>query len=172
MADNPFNAAPPPPPHGNLRPIIPVLARRGEFMPRVDGPMSVDLGAEIVATKVLQVLSEDVVVVEVTGIVVDKSGHGYKKGSVVPIQRTWNGLQEIWVPISERATREREHLEAVKRQVAADNEAKRQAANRAAQQQPEPQAEEAAEVAVAEAEVVNQPRKVLGPRRSKITRST
>ena len=184
MADNPFDASTPPPVlPGRIRPVIPVLARRGEFMPQVDETMSVDLGGEIVAAKVIQVLSDDVIVVEVTGLVIDKAGHGYKKGSTVPMQRTWNGLQEVWTPISERATREKEHLERIKRQIMREEAQKAAAMVRhpeiVGQQLVLPvdqvtgtNIDDKPAGTNIDDKPVNAPRKVLGPRRSKIARST
>jgi len=178
MADDPFRSVNPPLP-SHLQPVVPVLARRGVYTPQIGKKMSVDLGGEIVEAEVTQVFSHDVIVIKVTGIVVDKSNHGFKKGSVVPMQRSWNGLQEVWIPISERETREREHLERIERQVKADEEEKRRAAMARQAQPPEPPPPDPVSIQLddnrppepvgADAEM-SAPRRVLGPRRSRIAR--
>jgi len=182
MADDPFNPVNPPPPlPSHLQPVIPVLARRGVHVPKVDETMSVDLGGEIVSAKVKRLFSRDVILVEVTGIVVDKANHGYKKGSNVPMQRSWNGLQEVWIPVSERETREKEHIERIERQVAAEEAEKRRAAMARQAPPPEPPPPPPDPVGIqlddnrppepvgADAEM-SAPRRVLGPRRSHVAR--
>src|SRR5215467_15828313 len=103
MSDDPFNRPPPP---SHLQPVVPVLSRRGEFLPTVGREMSIDVGGEIVSAKVTDIITRDAIVVEIIGIVVDKANHGYRKGSVIPVQRTWNGMQEVCLFFNDTATTE------------------------------------------------------------------
>jgi hypothetical protein len=110
------NYNPPPGLPGRLDPVTPVLGQRNKFMPQAGGRLQVDLGGEIVSTHVEEVISRDVVVCKITSIVVDKSNHGYKTGMVVPVQRGFNGLSETWQVMSDRAIREAETIERVRRE--------------------------------------------------------
>jgi hypothetical protein len=116
MAENP----------SNLGPIVPVLAQRGKFTPEVGRQMPVHLLGEIVMTRVLEVTSPDVLVVEITGMVMGKTGHGLRTKDHIAVQRTIGELEtEIWAPVSEREVTMREtaarlaHAEADRRQAEA-----------------------------------------------------
>ncbi len=106
-----------------LGPVIPVLAQRRKFTPTVGRQMPVHLLGEIVMTKVLEVTSPDVLVVEITGMVMGKTGHGLRTKDQIAVQRTIGELEiEIWTPVSEREVAMREtaarlaHAEADRRQ--------------------------------------------------------
>jgi hypothetical protein len=87
-------ADPTPPPRlpPELRPVTPVLARRGDFVPTEGATITITLPGEIVRAQVMELLSRDVIVVEIKSIVVDKAGHGFKTGSHLACKRSWNGL--------------------------------------------------------------------------------
>lgn len=142
-------------PH-DLSPVQPVLAQRGRFRPEVGGSVSVTLDGEIVRVEVTQVHGPHAFIGRITSLVVDKSGHGFKRNSIVACQRKFNGLSETWEPISDREAREREAAELAVASLKAP-----------------PQAPEPSDVEDAPAPVQTDapPRKVLGPRRSKVARS-
>lgn len=122
------NTVPPPMLPRGIRPIVPVLGRRGEFEPTAckNGPeckgcighLTVMLPAEQVRSRITEVLSRDCVVVEL-GLVMMTKEHSYRRGQKIAVQRTWTPeALERWEPIDERAVREAEAIERVRAQVA------------------------------------------------------
>jgi hypothetical protein len=90
-------------------PITPIMTQRGTFVPEVGRRMVVALPGEHCTCEVEEATSDDVIVVKLTGIVINKAGHGYKAGDVIACQRAVNDLNiEEWQPISEREVRMRE----------------------------------------------------------------
>ncbi len=127
MVDRGPYVPPPELPRG-LGPVTPVLSRRGVFIPEVGKHLNVMLPGEIVRCEVTEVLSANAAVVTITSICIDKSGHGYKKDSVLAVQRSWDGMSEQWGPISDREIREREAIDRAREQIAAEEEARRELA--------------------------------------------
>jgi hypothetical protein len=165
---------PPAPLPGNIRPVTPVLSRRGEFVPEVGKQITIDLGGELSRCDVIEVLGPDAIVAKVVNFVVDKSGHGHKKDSVIACMRIFNGLSEVWMPISDREVREAEAVDRLRQQVAAEQTRK---AAEARGISPAPDAGVAAdEIGSSPAAVPEdvpqgtEVRRVLGPRRSKVAR--
>ena len=100
-------------------PVTPILTQRGVFLPPVGRKMVVALPGEHCTCEVEEVVSDDVIVVKLTGIVINKTGHGYKTGDPVACQRVVNDLQvEEWQPISERETTMREEASRLARATA------------------------------------------------------
>jgi hypothetical protein len=110
----PDRIIPAPPISGRVGPVIPVLGRRYEYLPTVGSWLVVSLPGEDVRTKVIEVKSRDVIVVELVGHVgVVRGGHQYKTRDILAVQRgeSEGRLNEIWIPISEREVRMREDAE-------------------------------------------------------------
>lgn len=160
-----FNPPTPPAPlPANLGPVTPFLAKRGEFVPTLGGGITLTLEGETVRAMITEVLSPDHIVAEVISITTGKAAHPYKKGSILACQRSQTDLGEVWVPIDERAVREQEAVERVRQQVAAE-QTRKAAEARGVDLEPEVSAEP---VPRGTSEL---PRKVLGPRRSKVARA-
>lgn len=171
----------------NLRPVTPHFSRRGEFVPEVGKNVTVDLGGETIRCEILEILSHDVIVVcvgtrdpqtgKIVGVVIDKTGHGIKAGSNIAVQRsTDNPLGiETWRPVNDREVREQEAIDRARAQVAAQVPTQVAPAERI--EMPPPaiaQAVPPSEVPVTAVPHgttgpdAEPPRKVLGPRRSKV----
>ncbi len=162
MSGNPFTPVQPAVPlPGNLRPVQPFLARRGEFVPEVGKRLTLTLQGEVVGSEITEVINHDLVVAKITSIVTDKGGHGYRKDSVVPVQRKWNGMSEVWEPISDREVREQEAVDKAREMAQREQE-------QPIEVEPEPEPEVVAEAVPHGTEEPR--RKVLGPRRSKISK--
>lgn len=105
---------PPPGLSGRHGPVVPVLARRGEFLPTVGGFLVISLPGEDVRATVVEIKSRDVLIVQLTGQVgAVRGGHSYKRDDMVAVQRgeADGRLQERWIPIDERAVRMKEDAE-------------------------------------------------------------
>lgn len=105
---------PVPPLSGRVGPVTPVLSRRHEYLPTEGSWLVVSLPGEDTRSKVIEVKSRDVIIVELVGHVgVVRGGHQYKAGDTVAVQRGESDgrLNEIWTPISEREVRMREDAE-------------------------------------------------------------
>ena len=92
-------------------PVVPTLARRGDFMPTVGGYINISLPGEVVRATVEEIHSRDVLTVRLSGMVLGKSGgHTLRSGDVVAVERAVadGQLQEIWRPINEREVRMKE----------------------------------------------------------------
>lgn len=104
-----------------LNPVVPIHARRNSFIPQaaVDPKrpephnfLNVTLPGEVVRCIVIERFSDDVFLCVIQGVVLGKTGHTYKSGDKVAVQRSQqNDLSEIWVPISDREVQEREERE-------------------------------------------------------------
>src|SRR5580765_5660854 len=71
-------------------PVTPVLTQRGVFIPEVGRRMVLALPGENVSGEVVERLSDDVLVMKITGIVLNKAGHGYRTNDHVPCERGVN----------------------------------------------------------------------------------
>lgn len=92
-------------------PVVPVLARRGDYVPVVGGWLVISLPGEDVRSEVVEISSRDVLIVKLIGQVgVVRGGHSFKTGDLVAVQRAEaeGHLKETWVPIDEREVRMRE----------------------------------------------------------------
>ena len=136
-------------------------ARHGEFEPQKGGFLTVDLGEEKTRAEILNVVSRDVVTARISGPVLDKSGHGYRKDGVIAVRRDRDRMGiETWVPVSLRAVTEAEEAAAL-----AEREADR------LRPKPEEEMEEPASVELVtatEPEPSAPERRFLGARRSRV----
>ncbi len=100
------------------RPVTPVIGQLGVFIPRVGGFVIVALHGEHIRAQVEEVVSDDVLVAKLTGVVINKSGHGFKSGDILACRRSVNEAlrTEEWVPISDRETKMREEAQRLARQ--------------------------------------------------------
>ena len=158
-----------------LEQVVSAFARHGVFVPQVDRQLQVTLPGELVGALVLQVVSRDVVIVELVtyydkqgvkkqGAILAKSGHSYRPGDIVPCQRSVDPHMgvEIWVPVEERKFREMENAERLAAEVVQD-----QHPGQGPEEVFEPAAPEIGSGPAAEPETT---KKVLGPRRSHVVR--
>lgn len=103
---------------GEIGAVLPSHARRGDFVPTVGGFMNISLPGELVRAEVEKLITRDIALVRIKSIVMNKNGHDVRQGALVAVQRSANELHEIWVPISENETREREQRELAARAAA------------------------------------------------------
>jgi hypothetical protein len=115
----PDPVVPPPSLPGNLSPVVPVLSRRGVFKPVIGGRVIIALPGERVESKVLEIISDNAAVVEITGLTTSKYQHNWAKGSKLAIQRVYNDLGEQWEPIDDRSVREQEAIDRARDQLRA-----------------------------------------------------
>lgn len=97
------------------RPILPVHAQRGVFVPQTGGFLSVTLPGEVVRAVVEEVFGTDTATVRLTGAVMAKTGHAFKSNDLVAVRRVDSPLGEKWEPISDREVREQEERERAQR---------------------------------------------------------
>lgn len=141
-----------------LDPVEPHITRRGRFKPEIGRDATVDLPGERVRVKVASLFEHtvDAFVGKVLSTPTEKVHHGVRKDSLIVCRRTINrdlGV-EIWEMVSEREMEEASKIARFKQ----DEEDKAAAAQRAEA--------EAAE----SGDEVTRVTKVLGPRRSKVSR--
>ena len=98
--------------------VLPAHARRGTYVPVVGGFLNVTLPGELVRTEVEKMMTRDIALVRVKSIVMNKHGHDVRTNALIAVQRSFDELHEIWVPISETETREREQRELAERAAA------------------------------------------------------
>lgn len=115
----PDQIVPPPGLSSHQGAVLPVHARRGDFVPVVGGRLNVTLPGEVVTTEVEKIVTRDIMLARIKSIVLNKTGHQYKQGGLVAVQRQQGELAEIWVPVDERATQEREERDKAERAAAA-----------------------------------------------------
>jgi hypothetical protein len=109
-----------------LRPVVPLLAQRGQYVPEVGKSLQVTLPGEIVRGVVEDVMSQDVCTVQLfgpVGMLGSKSGHTYKDKDIVACHRVIDDLgMEIWAPISRREVEMREEARRIARLEAEERE--------------------------------------------------
>ena len=94
-------------------PVLPHHARRGTYVPVTGQFLTIDLPGEQTRARVEEVFGHNVVQVRL-GIIMTRGSHEYKTNDPVAVERNFNGLSEIWTPISKRQTMEREAREAAR----------------------------------------------------------
>ena len=73
------------------------------FQPALDTVLVITLPGEQVRAPVVRLWDEDTVICELTGHPPNQAKlHTYRKGDLVPVQRTHNGLGEVWEALDER----------------------------------------------------------------------
>jgi hypothetical protein len=156
-----------------LDPVRPVHARRGEFTPEVGGFLTVTLPGEMVRSEVIETFGRDVVMVKILGVVLGKGGATQKTGDLVAVRRSQkNELTEEWIPVSDREVAEQEQRE---RAMKASGKSGPDAAR--AEPEAAPLAPVGTEIGTPAPALMDVPvgegdhRRVLGPRRSHISRS-
>lgn len=153
--------------------IVPAFARHGVFVPQEGGKLNIMLPGELVGSLVLKIVGRDVAIIELAvyndrngvkkkGAVLGKS-HIYQPGDILTCQRTIDEMGvEQWVPV------ERKHdIDAAER-LAAEIASEPSQLAPGATDPPEAAAPEIGSGPAAEPE---EPKKVLGPRRSRMKRS-
>jgi hypothetical protein len=155
-------------------PILPHHARRGEFMPEIGKPMNITLPGETVRGEVEDIFGDDIITVRLTGIVMGKGGHTHKTNDLIAVRRVDTPLGEKWEPISDREVREQEERDRAARAAHVAPRGPVVAPEAAAVAPPVDLAEAAAfppRPQPVDPAPAAEPRRVLGPRRSKIARA-
>jgi len=167
MADSPLS-----PPGTEV--VAPYLTKRNRYKPEVGKFINVEIPGERLRAEIKGVSSEDVVLVEFPKVLVSRGGHSFVGGGLYPAKRTLGDHDiEVWKAVSEFELQQQEaraRFEQEQREIAAQAER-----DRIAEIRKRDLAEQAAAIPHgigAEVPVVDAPhREVLGPRRSKISRS-
>ena len=154
--------------------VAPYLTKRNRYKPKVGDKINVEIPGEHIRAEIKGVSSEDVVLVELPKVLVSRSAHGFLGGGLYPAKRTLGDHDvEVWKAVSEVELQQQEaqaRFEAEQRAIAEQTEYDRVAMIRARDLGPK------AEIphgigAPATPVIAEQHRRVLGPRRNRVTRS-
>ena len=92
--------------------IVPGMAIKRRFKPAVDGRLTVSLPGETLMARIVRVVSDDDVIIELDyAPMMGGKSHWYKKGDFIPCRRGVDGLGvESWNAVSERSIEAAEQL--------------------------------------------------------------
>jgi hypothetical protein len=101
--------------------------RRARYQPQNDHVITVKLTGEVIRGKIVNVIDDMNVIVEMLGYNLSRD-HGYKKGDLIPCRYGrdeigiigWSAVPERELKEAERANRERDMREAIRQELAAE----------------------------------------------------
>lgn len=153
--------------NNRLEPVEPYLAKRNRYRPEKGGEITIDLPGERIRAKIEFVASDgNLLSATILNTPVGKAPHSYRKGDLVDARRGLDSfeIEERWIAVSER---EMQQAEARGKLMEQEEEQARQAE---ADRIEAIRAKDLAAQAIPRG-IDGERKRVLGPRRSKVSKS-